>query len=172
MIMKPLIVVYGVSGAGKTTSCDDFVSKHTDFICITASNFTRNKIPENDFIKNQIDIANSINQIRHLNSNKSVLLDAHSFIFYKGNTLEIPASIVAMVNPSGLILINEIEQVVRMRRKINNDQICRNVSLSVEIDLCEKIVMTYARTLNLPLLKIESSDDLERCVIQLLEKIS
>ena len=127
MLDTKLIIVFGVSGVGKTTACAEYVSQNRDVLHASASALLRlhretagtRNIEE--IIHDQQLLVDLVRDLRVETRASLMLLDAHSLIIVSGHEIVIPADIIVAMKPNGLIFFRATGEVVSDRRISRGD---------------------------------------------------
>jgi adenylate kinase len=158
------MVVFGISGVGKTTACHRYVLHHPEVLHLKASELLRDALkvdPENlrtqssaGIIKNQDRLAQALQDRLTESGLENFVLDAHSFIDNDGDLVSIPTATIASLKPTGLILLEATPEEIAARRLLSGDR--KRPQRSIEelrsqIDLSRRNVQRYAVELKLPL---------------------
>ncbi|MGF0524607.1 ATP-binding protein [Agrobacterium pusense] len=127
MLDTKLIIVFGVSGVGKTTACAEYANRNHDVIHSSASDLLRlhretaGMRTIDEVMQDQHTLVDLVCALRAETRASLVLLDAHSLIVVAGRKIVIPADIIAAMNPSGLIFFKATGDVVFSRRALRGD---------------------------------------------------
>ncbi|NCO04301.1 MAG: AAA family ATPase [Alphaproteobacteria bacterium] len=170
---KRIVAVLGVSGVGKTTIINNFVSNYPLWLHIEAGKLLSNALPEIPYdalkdlsddaiIKNQFLIIDAFNKIVCQTEFKNIIFNGHMIIEKKNNYLLLPCSILSDIGIDEIIHIKEKPQTI-LKFKLSDDSRDR-VYLTEEIirKIQEKSI-AHAREcsmkLNIPF-KITKGEDL------------
>ncbi|MGV2111672.1 AAA family ATPase [Agrobacterium salinitolerans] len=127
MLDTKLIIVFGVSGVGKTTACAEYANQNHDVIHSSASGLLRlhretaGTRTIDEVMQDQYTLVDLVCALRAETRASLMLLDAHSHIVVSGGKIMIPADIIAAMNPSGLIFFKATVDVVFNRRALRGD---------------------------------------------------
>ena len=157
------ILVFGVSGVGKTSACEAFVSRNPDVLFVSASSLlsaAKRSTPEvlrtasaADIAANQDALAGALAEFRRGRGHRPVLVDAHGVIDNDVGYVRVPLSVIEGLRPEKLVLIEAPAPVVAERRaRASRRRPARTVEqIRAEIDAERSAVQHYATELNLNL---------------------
>lgn len=180
------ILVFGVSGVGKSWLCQEFTRAHPNFLYLRASDVLSDitsKAPEElrtakaDQIKaNQQLLANELRLRRRGQRERPVLVDAHGVIDNDNELVRVPVESVRSMEPTGLILLEADPSVIANRRQIDSRTRPRRgtAALRREIAAERETVFEFAKLLGLPI-EVGSANDgfsLDAVVTALRQRIS
>lgn len=164
------IIIFGVSGVGKTTICRSFVAAHKEFQYIRVGELLQNitglsseqmRVSTADEIwRNQALIGAALDAYIERSSSRPILVDAHAVIDNDRQLVPVPTSVVQSLRPTGLVLVEaDAEEIVR-RRRYDDKWRPRRSSTEILQLLAEtrNVVQQYAAELMLPL-EISSNND-------------
>lgn len=163
MVSTRTILVFGVSGVGKTSSCEDYVRRHPDWLYLRASALlalATGEAPETlrtdtagSIKSNQSLLGNALRAARAQQPGRSVLLDAHAIIDNDKALVEVPLDAVADLGADAMILLEAgVEALARRRAHAHRQRPIRSLEqLGREIAAESKTVEAYARKLKIPL---------------------
>lgn len=132
MFDTKLIVVFGLSGVGKTTACLKYASKNNDVVHSSASALLRlNRETAGtrhiaEVMQDQRLLVDLVCDFRAQTPSPLMLLDAHSLIVVAGHEVVIPADVIAAMKPNGLIFMRARGEVISDRRASRGD--ARNIN--------------------------------------------
>lgn len=157
------VVVFGISGVGKSTACVSYVSRHPTVLHTSAgallqeakrteSSLLRIQDPQS-ILRNQNLLCAALARFRLGREDADILIDAHSIIDNGHELVEIPVDTVRAINPSGLILLEApAELVFERRQKDSRSRPLRSVEeLQLQMNIAREVCRNYGRELSLPL---------------------
>lgn len=157
------ILVFGVSGVGKTSSCEDYVRQHPEWLYLRASallSTATGETPETlrtqtagAIRSNQNLLGRALSAARADQQYRPVLLDAHAVIDNDKTLVEVPIAVVSDLGADGMILLEATPEDIALRRSRGlRPRPTRSIEeLGREIAAESRIVDAYARKLNIPL---------------------
>lgn len=157
------ILVFGVSGVGKTSSCEDYVRRHPEWLYLRASALLSQETGESpetlrtenagSIKSNQSLLGNALRASRAKNPGRSLLLDAHAVIDNDSALVEVPLDAVADLGADAMILLEaSAEDLAQRRTDPHRRRPVRTLEqLSREITAENKTVTAYSRKLKIPL---------------------
>lgn len=180
--MGPCILVFGLSGVGKTTACMDFARRHPNWQYLRASALLSDatgedpetlRIAEKSTIrKNQSLLAGALEKARIRQDWAPVLVDAHAVIDNDSDLVVVPLEVVASMHPTGLILLELTANSLAERRRSGGKQ--RPVraidALAGQARIEAEAVSGYAKTLDIPLAR--ATVDGEFTLDRLIEEVT
>lgn len=180
--MEPCILVFGLSGVGKTTACMDFVRRHPDWQYLRASALLSDatgkdpemlRTAEKSVIRdNQRLLGDAFDRARAPRAGAPVLVDAHAVIDNDSDLVTVPVEVVGSLNPSGLILLElPAESLAERRGSGDRQRPDRPVdALAREAQLEAAAVSRYALVLDVPLAQatVDSAFTLDRLIDELI----
>ena len=158
-----IILVFGVSGVGKTFSCEDFASRHPEWLYLRASALlakvtketpeTLRTEAEDSIRSNQSLLGDALRAARIGRVDRPVLLDAHAVIDNEKGLVEVPIQAVADLGGDAIILLEALAEDLAVRRleSIRRRPGRTIEQLKLEIAAENRTVAAYARKLNIPL---------------------
>lgn len=180
--MSNLIVVFGVSGVGKTTACRSFVTRNPEFAYITASEVLRRatglpveqlrRSSKEEVLANQKILTERLPDEITKHGAQFVLLDAQNIIDNGRDLIEVPVSILEDLSPRGVIVLEADPNDVYARR--NGDGRFRPSrtpeELSEQMNLIRRIAFQQAARLDIPCVvsRVTRSFELDDCIQKLL----
>ncbi|AWI90994.1 hypothetical protein C0214_23935 [Methylobacterium sp. DM1] len=170
----PIIIVFGLSGVGKTTLCKAFVHQHPHYIYLSASQMLREatgRMPEElrmsdpQAIQERQKLLSAVlEEKRKGREGAPVLIDAHSVIDNNNTIVSVPISAIAAMRPTGLAFIEADPVAILQRRATDSrDRPIRTIDeLRQQQLFAKEIAHEYAEKLDLPinLGRIQNVDDL------------
>jgi adenylate kinase len=157
------ILVFGVSGVGKTTACARVAEIDNNFVHVRASKLLSEVTgrppeqlrlaPEDAIRENQVLLAEAFDRFAASFEHATLLLDGHAVIDNNRALIPVPTEAVAALKPNGMILIEASPSVILERRR--SDTRTRPIRTITEIKreiISEhNVVIGYKQTLALPL---------------------
>jgi adenylate kinase len=131
MISKPpyIIVVFGISGVGKSSAISNFIQGHPEWAHVQAGKLLQNKMPETAYddlrlgtdekiLKNQNLLVSAFDEYLKTTSHSKIIFDGHSVIDSGQDFFKVPPSIIKKLYPQKIIFIfSEPEKIVKQREK-------------------------------------------------------
>lgn len=164
MLDTELIIVFGVSGVGKTTACAEYASSNGNVIHFSASALLRlhretaGTRSADEVMQDQHLLVDLVRVVRAETRASLMLLDAHSLVVVAKREIVIPADVIAAMKPNGLIFFRAKGEVISERRISRGDT--RNV-IPQEIEKSQtnalRAVESYAEQLPCRLLVIDAN---------------
>lgn len=168
MIAGTCILVFGISGVGKTTVCSDFAARHPEYLHYRASALLSAAKSESterlrtssaaDIRSNQALLGEKLDSLRNGQLQRPVIVECHAIIDNDIELVEVPVSIVQALRPDGLILLEANAETVCARR-VSDDR-GRPMRTAEEIDreliMERKAVSAFAVALDLPLVSLDT----------------
>lgn len=161
--MTSTILVFGVSGVGKTTACADFAARYPRVAHFSASDLLRSatgksseslRTGSGDQIRaNQKLVASELRRRVVGRAIDVVLVDAHSVIDNGKDLVRVPLATIESLNPAALVLLEAPAKVVKARRRNQGCHALANQSLariSAQLKATRESVLEYSQALNLP----------------------
>jgi adenylate kinase len=157
------ILVFGISGVGKTTSCRLLVQRHSTYLYMSASELLRDATALDTgqlrtsaagrILQNQSLLGAALRARREGHWDRPVLIDAHSVIDNDLELVVIPVGVIASLEPDGLILLEASPKTIAMRRAQDGSRRPQRSieDLAIESEVAREAVVTYSRELHLPL---------------------
>lgn len=157
------IVVFGVSGVGKTSSCRAFVARHPEYLHLSASELLRSAAtvnpatlrtaPSDQILANQRLLPGALRARREGQWERPVLIDAHSVIDNDKEIVRIPVEVIQSLVPDGMVLLETAPEIVAARRSVpGSRRPRRSVSqIAHEAEVARQAVLGYASSLEVPL---------------------
>ncbi|ADU13153.1 ATP-binding protein [Asticcacaulis excentricus] len=160
---NPCILVFGISGVGKSTACKVFTNTHPEFKYVSASEIISSatshspeklrKSSEAEIEKNQTALISALNDLFIQSPQSPIILDAHAVIDNDEDLIEIPTATIQAIRPLGLILLEAPPLDVIRRRQIGPRRRPLRDVARIELETAKerKIVQHYAEALDIPL---------------------
>jgi adenylate kinase len=158
-----VVVVFGVSGVGKTTACRSYISRHHDVFHVSAGDLLKKVsgrtgeglrlATSSDIQQNQNRLGPAFEDWRSDNGAANVLIDAHSIIDNNRELIQIPVEVIRSLNPSAMVLLEASPEVITKRRESD----CRSRptrsmgEIREQLLLSRELCLNYERELNVPL---------------------
>lgn len=121
------LLVFGISGVGKTASCEAFIVSHPEFFYVRASALLTEALATTaetlrtgsarQIEKNQAVLGERLGRLRANQPARSVLVDVHAVIDNDVELVKIPLTTIESLEPDGLILLEAQPEIVAARRK-------------------------------------------------------
>jgi adenylate kinase len=157
------ILVFGVSGVGKTSSCKAYVEQHPDFLYVRVSELLSRavRIPADQLrglaatkaLANQKLIEPELSAFRSGQWHRPVLVDSHAVVDTEQGLMEVPVEVVAALSPAGLVLLEApVTEVLARRTKSDRTYPVRcPAEVEAEIKAERAAVLHYAASLKIRL---------------------
>ncbi|MBA8838427.1 AAA family ATPase [Ochrobactrum sp. RH2CCR150] len=168
MLNTKLIIVFGVSGIGKTTACANYASRNSNVAHFMASALlslhreTAGTRTIDKAMQDQRLLVDLVCTLRLETQASILLLDAHNLIVVAGCEIVIPVNIIAAMKPTGLIFFRANGTIVSSRRVSRGDT--KDVS-SGEIERLQmnalKAVKSYANQIPCPLAIVDADQGID-----------
>ena len=164
------ILVFGVSGVGKTSSCADYVARHPEWLHLRASALLSGATGESaealrtssyETIRgNQQLLGAALERARSGREAAPILIDAHAAIDNDSDLVPVPIDSVASLHCDGMILLELPTDTLAARRaNANRPRPARSkLALDLEASLEADTVRSYAVALNIPLVCAKVGD--------------
>lgn len=161
--MSRCVLVFGVSGVGKTHVCTDYAARHPDTLFVSASSLLKAETAESGeamrtaspakIRENQTRLAGALAAFRAGREALPILIDAHGVIDNDSELVRIPLSAIRSLSPDRLILLEAAPALVAERRAADARlRPQRSIEAIVrEIEAERDVVKSYARALDLNL---------------------
>jgi adenylate kinase len=173
MLGTKLLIVFGVSGVGKTTACAEYAcrSEHVEhlsasqLLCLERSSATERS--EDEALLDQHRLVELVLHARAATEADVLLLDAHSVVLVGGRQLIVPVDIIASMEPTGLIFYEADPEVVLHRRLDRGDQITDVPDLDGMKQLqfvALRAVEEYSRILRCPISIVKADQSINLAV--------
>lgn len=156
------LLVFGVSGVGKTSACQAFVARHPEFLYFRASQLLSEALAATpDELRtasaerieaNQELLGHGLAARRAPQLQRPVLVDVHGVIDNDRELVQVPVRTVQSLAPDGLILLENTPDVVAARRRHDPRPRPERTleQLAQELAAERAAVEQYARALNVP----------------------
>lgn len=161
--MSGCVLVFGISGVGKTHACADYAARHPDTLFVSASSLLKAATAESgealrtaspsEIRNNQARLAGALAAFRAGREALPILIDAHGVIDNDSEFVRIPLSAIRSLSPDRLILLEAPPALVAERRAADaRPRPQRPIEAIVrEIAAERDAVKGYARALDLDL---------------------
>ncbi len=164
------LLVFGISGVGKTRACKEFVARNPNYLFVSASSLLMSakritsehlRVASKDQIhRNQDSLASELARFRAGREERPILIDAHGVIDNGNAFVTIPTDTVRSLEPDGMILLEAPAATVATRRR--SDQRTRplrsELELISETEAERAAVLGYSQTMGLPIYIATVSD--------------
>lgn len=161
-----LILVFGVSGAGKTATCLNYCANNMDAVYVSASGILKNQTGQTTeqlrlssaFVigQNQSILTTEINKTRCSSGSSLLIVDAHAVI--DNGELLVPVSfqIIESLIPTGIILLEPpAKQVVAQREISDRPRAFKTIEqISQELLAERSAAQSYSIALDVPLITL------------------
>ncbi|AGB45323.1 archaeal adenylate kinase [Mesorhizobium australicum WSM2073] len=186
MERSPLIMVFGISGVGKTTACLAYVDAHPNYLYDRASAILQKAHgipvealrigPASSVIENQAVLPSAVRALRKAEPSRTILLDSHAVIDNDTVFVEVPLDIIMAIEPDGFILLEAAPATIKQRREeASRPRPQRSVAqIGDEAQAERKAVTSYAKALGKPLIIDAVSEpqyDLQPAIDRLSQRI-
>lgn len=163
------IVVFGISGVGKTSSCLAFVARNPEHLHLSASELLRSAAaadpallriaPADRILENQKLLPGALRARRDGQWHRPVLIDAHSVVDNDHELVRVPVEVIRSLEPDGLLLLEMPPEIIAARRsEPGSRRPARSIAQIVhEAEVARQAVLEYAEHLELPLELIDAS---------------
>lgn len=161
--MGKCVLVFGVSGVGKTHACADYSARHPNTLFVSASSLLKAATAASgealrtasaaQIRRNQARLADALAAYRAGRETMPILIDAHGVIDNDSEFVRIPLSAIRSLAPDQLILLEAEPALVAERRAADTrSRPHRPIEAIVrEIAAERAAVKSYARALDLNL---------------------
>jgi adenylate kinase len=166
------IVVFGISGVGKSHTISEFVGSKS-FVHIQASGLLRSaklavegrdvtaeELRTDDIHYNQTLLISSFEEARSREL-RNIIFDGHNLIDNGDRLIEIPAEVVDRLRPAGIIVIcaDPIEIVSRRQKDTVRSRPVRSVEeLQIHQSRCVALGKAHAERLGIPYHQVTAGD--------------
>jgi adenylate kinase len=157
------IIVFGISGVGKSTACASYIARHPNVLHTSAgallqeakgidSDVLRTEAAQG-ILQNQTLLVAAVARYRLGREDADILIEAHSIIDNDHELIEVPVDIVRALRPDGLVLLEASPELVFERRQKDlRSRPARTVEeLKSQMVVARKACEKYAAELKLPL---------------------
>ncbi|WP_422395322.1 ATP-binding protein [Methylobacterium bullatum] len=162
-IASRTIIVFGLSGVGKSTTCQQFVARHPRYTHISASRLLKDATgahgeelrvtAESTIQSNQGRIGYALDLHRLKLNGRPIVVDAHSVIDNDQMLVPVPTQAIASMRPDAMVFLEEEPEIILQRRLKDLRQ--RPVRTSEELKqqqcVAKKTVIDYSNSLGIPL---------------------
>ena len=158
-----VVLVFGISGVGKSTACASYIARHPLVLHTSAgallqaaknidSALLRTDVSR-DILQNQNLLGEALKRFRLGRETSDILIDAHSIIDNDQELVEVPIDVVRAMNPNGLVLLEApAALVIERRRKDARLRPSRTAEeLQFQMGVARRVCERYASELGLPL---------------------
>lgn len=157
------LLIFGISGVGKSTACKSYVARHPTVLLTSAGALLQDAMTTdsallrteaaNRILLNQELLGSALERFRLGRESASILVEAHSVIDNDQELVEVPTDTVSAMRPDGMILLESDAATVKEQRE--HDTRARptrnieelNTHMKIAREACEK----YATELRIPL---------------------
>ncbi|MFC5356387.1 ATP-binding protein [Azospirillum himalayense] len=158
-----IFIVFGISGVGKTTACQSFVTRHPNYLYVRASDLLGNvtsltseelrTASRSHIIRTQALLADALRIHRTGQESRRVLIDAHSVIDNDRSLIRIPVDVIRSLSPNGLIFLEaDADRLVEHRKASKKMRPVRSApELARQQEIARDTVCQYACELRIPL---------------------
>ena len=169
----PCILVFGVSGVGKTLSCQDYVARHPEWLHLRASTLLSEatgktaealrKSSDQAIRDNQRLLSEALDRARTGREASPVLIDGHAVIDNDVDLVPVPLEAVAALRADGFILLEvPVETLAARRADANRTRPLRSYAgLAREVRMERETVRSYAALLDIPLASAQANDNFQ-----------
>lgn len=170
MNAAPIIAILGLSGSGKSHLARTIVRARPSILRVTAGGLLRRSLhttgeklrtaDSDDVRENQFELAKALAEERAGQCDRPVLLEAHAFIDNDRELVDVPTSVMASLDLSGIILVDVPATTVLERRAIDiRKRPSRSLAeLRQQRRKSRGLAEDYASALDIPLIRIDSGD--------------
>jgi adenylate kinase len=165
------IIVFGVSGVGKTTACREYVARNPEFVHVTASQLIRNvtgatleelrRADAAQIICNQKVLQEALrSELQRQNATK-VIVDGQCVLDNGREIVVLPVDLVAPLHPTGFVLLEgQPDDVFRRRLQDSRERPFRTAEeLLSQTAMNRKVVHGYADILKVPLVVASAGEN-------------
>ncbi len=162
--MDGCVVVFGVSGVGKTSACKAYVARHPDTLFVSASTLLKSAMratgealrtaKASEIVSNQERLGAGLALFRAGREERPVLIDAHGVIDNDRKLVRVPVSAIRSLSPDRLVLIQASPAEIAARRAMDaRPRPIRSIKeIERELKAECKAVRAFANELGLDLL--------------------
>ncbi|WP_158304373.1 ATP-binding protein [Beijerinckia indica] len=170
--MTHRLLLFGVSGVGKTTACRSYTLRHANVLCLNAgsllsaaSHCEANELRSSSsdaIIRRQFFLADALDrQLRGCNA-ELVIIDGHAIIDNNRELVRVPVEVVQSLKPHGLLLLEaSVSDIFHRRLERKQCPYRSELELSLEMEQERQAVESYANELGLPFEKACSTKGFE-----------
>ncbi len=166
---RPIVIVFGLSGVGKTTFCNKIKEINPSYIHYQASALLKEatglrseqlRIESKHKIEsNQSLLARIFRSKRDSERHKPIVVDAHSIIDNDRDLVVVPIETVRALEPTLLVFLEEDPEILVARRR-HGDRYRPERSvpeLRSQQQLAKEVVLDYAKNLRVPVTVLRPS---------------
>jgi adenylate kinase len=157
------VIIFGVSGVGKTAACRDYVARHPEVAYLNVGEVLSEATglsPEEMYLSSEEEILARQAIFSHIldrnfgSSARKLVIDAHSVIDTDGGSVTIPVELIQSLQPTGIVLLeSDPKEVQRRRLRDSRFRPDRSIGeLQSQIAYTRKVVEGYSDHLNIPLI--------------------
>lgn len=165
------VIVFGISGVGKTTECEAYIGQHPDWMHVSASQLLREatnvsnedlRTASADGIRaNQQLLGEMLTKHRLGRESRPILIDAHAVIDNDRQLVRVPIEAVRSLSPDGMILLEAPASLIAQRRLTGRHRPQRSIAdIRRELSAERQTVRRYAKELRVPLQEGEATGSL------------
>ena len=168
--MARRIVVFGISGVGKTSACKAYVAEHPEFLHLSAGELIRQ---ETSLSEEQLRTASAPEILAHqrllgdalerrlAGRDNDFIIEAHSLIDNGQETVPVSVQTVRSVRPTGLILLEATPKEIEKRRRSDgrNRPARSQAELALQIKAARELVEGYSKSLRVPMAAAMTNED-------------
>ena len=168
-VNKIILVVFGISGVGKSTSISHFIQKKTNWTHIQAGSLIKSfkgDVPYDELritskekiLDNQKKMVHAFWRNIENVQTPGIIFDGHSVIYNDSEIIKIPFEIIAELKPNKIIFMSgSAEQILERRSKdfrkrplldLQEISCQQKVSKGQAIDIASKLSIPYAEVCN------------------------
>ncbi len=158
MFTTKLLLIFGLSGVGKSTACAEYVCSHRNVVHFSASSLlklhreTASMRSLDDVMKDQNLLVDLVRTHRAASAAHLMLLDAHSILIIDEKEFVVPTDVIAALEPNGLIFFEATAEVISQRRISRGD---KETKTSIEVNRLQSAALLatreYSQVLGCPL---------------------
>lgn len=165
------LIVFGVSGIGKTTVCREYALSHPEFRHLTASELIRKAsgttierlrtASSDQILRNQPVLAAALNEEVKASPDKKVILDGQCIIDNGREIIVIPDEMVASLRPTGFLLLEATPYKI-LERRAKSARLWPNRSaeqILSQLEMNRVAVKRYSANLRVPFVVVDANDD-------------
>lgn len=173
MTNQKIILVFGLSGVGKSTLIHEFLENRNDFIRVSGGSLIDcNKKTEHrdelrtlapcEILENQKQLIKNFSSIKKELCNKHIVFDGHCIIKNGASITEVPVDIIKNLFPNIIIFVEGTAEEIIERRKKDSTRPNREIETAAQIEegilLQKSICSKYSSELGVPLKVIYASE--------------
>lgn len=163
-----LVLVFGVSGAGKTAICLDYCERRASAVYVSASSILKNHTGQtteqlrlskaNDIRQNQLLLSETIKKMRRSKFSTTFVVDAHAVIDNGKQLVPVPIQVIESLAPTGLVLLEpSADLVIRQREASDRYRPVKTLAeIGEELYAERHTVESYSAALDIPLIVLHS----------------